>query len=302
MSETWVIIANPVAGRGRAGGSAEMAARHLRDAGVHAEVCLTRAPGHAAELAAAATARGADRLVVCGGDGTVSEVLPAVVESGLPLGLLPLGTGNDLARALGVPRHLRAAARNLVTGRPAAIDVALVNGRPFATVSSMGLDADVSQAVHDQRLPLPGSAAYLVAALQCLWRFSPIRVRLTGDFGWLEDEVLLVAAANTTSYGGGMRIAPQADPRDGLLDLCVVRAVPRRQVIAVMPRVFWGGHVRHPAVTVLRSRRVRIEVLGGDQRAVWADGESATRTPAALEVKPAALLIVLPAAAAGMLH
>ena len=294
MTDRWTIIANPAAGRGRAARGLDRAVAHLRAAGVTTDIHLTRGPGHAGELAAAAAQRGVDRLIACGGDGTVTEMLPVAVEAGVTLGLLPLGTGNDLARALGIPRGAAAGARNLLEGQPSAIDVTLVNGHPCATVTSLGLDADVSQAVRNRRLPCPGTAAYLVAALSCLRRFTPFRVGLTGDFGHVESKVLLVAGANTSSYGGGMRIAPGADPRDGLLDLCVVRAVPRRQVVAFMPRLFWGGHLRHPAVTVLRSRRVDMEILSGGERDIWADGEPASRTPATLEVLPRALRILLP--------
>ena len=295
MRARWVIIANPIAGRGRAERGASLAAESLDRAGMRAEVHSTRGAGHAAELAVRAAADGVDFLVVSGGDGTVAEVLQAVVDAGIPLGLLPSGTGNDLARALKLPRQPEAAAAAMLAGRPTPVDVALVNGRPYATVSSLGLDAEVSQVVNRQRLALPGAAAYIVAALKCLRRLSAVSVRLTGDFGRFEGDVLLVAGANTSSYGGGMQIAPQADPSDGLLDLCVVRAVSRRRVVSVLPRVFWGGHVRHPAVTVLRSLRVVVEVLDGAPRPVWADGEPATHTPAVLEIEPGGLQVILPA-------
>ncbi|MFH1567559.1 MAG: diacylglycerol kinase family protein [Gemmatimonadota bacterium] len=296
----WSIIVNPAAGSGRARRGAEAAARHLRAHGVEVELHLTAGPGHARELAGAIAAGGADRLVVCGGDGTVREVLPAVLESGLPLGLLPQGTANDLARALGLSRSAKGAAQDLLTGRPAAIDVALVNGMPFITVSSFGLDAAVSQAVNEGRLPIPGSAAYVVAALRCLLSFTPPRVRLSGDFGQIEAEVMLVAAANTSSYGGGMRIAPAADPTDGLLDVCVVRRAPRHVVAAVLPRVYWGGHRRHPAVQILRTARLRLEILDGESWPVWADGEYATATPADVEVRQGGLQVIVPLPAPGL--
>ena len=140
---------------------------------------------------------------------------------------------------------------------------------------------------------LPGTAGYLWAALRHLFRFEPSKVAATGDFGRLETEVLLVAAAVTRSYGGGMRIAPHADPADGRFDVVIIGPVARRTVVAMLPRLFRGSHVRHPAVRIERSSFLEIETPGGG-RPLYADGEPLGETPVSLRIAPGSLRVIAP--------
>lgn len=289
---SWALIANPVAGSGRGRRVAEAAAQSLRRAGRPADLRLTRAPGHAAELARQAVQEGCERLVVCGGDGTIREVLPALAHTQIPLGLLPFGTANDLARALGVPRRLDRALQVLLQGRPTALDLGKAGEALFCTVAAFGFDAEISEAMRQGQIPFPGTAGYLYATLGHLFRFRAPRVRLEGEFGIFEGQVLLVATANTRSYGGGMQIAPAADPRDGKLEVCIVRQVPKLTVLTVLPRLFWGGHVGHPAVRMERTSWLRIHT--DEPHLLHADGEPLAHTPVAIEAVPAALQVVLP--------
>lgn len=298
MGAEWIFIVNPAAGRGRAGRvgrAARNSARLLREAGLSVEMRLTREPGHAGELARQAVREGCEHLAVCGGDGTIAEVLPAAVQGSIALGILPFGTANDLARALDIPRRVRAATDVLLAGHTDTIDLGCVNGRPFATVAAFGFDAEVNQVAAQQQLPLPGSMGYVCAALWHLARFRPPRVRISGEFGQVEQEVLMVAVGNTRSYGGGMQITPGANPRDGKLDVCIIRQVPRRTVISVLPRLFFGSHVRHPAVRVERSRWIRIDCLDACPRVVYADGERVGQSPVFVDTMTRALRLVLPA-------
>jgi len=291
----WIFIVNPAAGRGRAGRAARDSAQLLREAGHRVDMRLTREPGHAGKLVTQAAREGCEHLAVCGGDGTIAEVLPAAVQESIALGILPFGTANDLARALGIPRRVRAATDVLLAGHIDNIDLGCVNGRPFATVAALGFDAEVNQMAAERQLPLRGSMGYIGAALWHLARFRPPRVRISGDFGQIEQEVLLVAVGNTRSYGGGLQITPGADPRDGKLDVCIIRQVPRRTVVSVLPRLFSGSHVRHPAVRVERSRWVRIDCLDSCPRVVYADGECVGQSPVLVDTMAAALRLVLPA-------
>ena len=223
----WAVIANPAAARGRAPRLAAAASQFLKERGIQTELLVSESRGHACELAGKAVAEGAGRIVVCGGDGTLNEILPAVAGSPAAVGLLPCGTANDFARALGIPRRPRPALFNLVEGREVRVDLGVCGDRYFCTVAACGFDAEVSEAMREGRR-LPGTAGYLWAALRHLFRFEPAKVAATGDFGRLETEVLLIAAAVTQSYGGGMRIAPHADPADGRFDV-VNRRVGRQE-------------------------------------------------------------------------
>lgn len=296
----WTLIANPSAGRGRGRRTAEHGRRRLREAGVDVALVLTRQRGEARDLAAAAIARGSPVVVVCGGDGTVAEVLPELAGGDARLGLLPAGTCNDLARALGIPVSPEPALRVLLEGRSRPIDLGLCGRRWFATVAAFGFDAEVNEAAAEGSPPFSGTAGYLYTALRHLVRYRAPRVRLRGEFGVIEQEVFLAATANTPCYGGGMRICPDADPTDGLLDLCLVDgSVSPRVVLTMLPRLFRGGHVRSPAVRMLRSSWVELEPLDGPGPSLRADGEHLAQTPAVLRAEERVLEVVQPASPQG---
>ncbi len=292
MSKHWVLIANPTAGSTRARSFAEQAALALQAAGQAVELHYTRAKGHAAELAQQAVAEGAERLVVCGGDGTISETLAPLAGSHAALGLLPCGTCNDLARALAVPLRVEAAIGNLLHGRVRAIDLGRADDRFFATIAAFGFDAEVNRRMESVQGPLSGRVRYILEALRHVACYQPARVRLCGDFGEIEQEVLQVSTANARNYGGNLCVAPDADLGDGLFDVVVVDAVPRRAILSLMLRLFWQGHIRHPAVRLMRTARL---VLHTDApHSVYADGDYLGQTPLVLEISPAALQVVVP--------
>ena len=171
MTQSWILIANPVAGGGRARAVAEQATLALQTAGQAVELRYTHEKGHGTKLARQAVREHTDRLIVCGGDGTIGEVLPALAGSQTALGLLPFGTANDLARALAVPRKIDAAVHCLLKGQPRPIDLGQVGDRFFATVAAFGFDAEISALIWDSRLsyrdmapnrPLSGTTRALV--------------------------------------------------------------------------------------------------------------------------------------------
>jgi diacylglycerol kinase (ATP) len=293
VNPPWVLLANPTAGSGKSRHAAQRASALLAAAGRPVELCFTQARGHALVLARQALARGCDRIIVCGGDGTLNEVLPALAGSTTELGILPCGTANDLARALSLPRRLQAAVRVQLSGFPQALDLGRCDDKYFATVAAFGFDADISLAMQNGQIPFKGTPGYLYATLKHLRRFRPFTVRLSGEFGSWQGEVLLVAAANTATYGGGLRIAPHASPCDGLLDVCIVRKIPPATLLCMLPRLFWGGHLRHPAVRLERTAWLRVETEGAN-RPLCADGERLSQTPTRLHSSAAALRVILP--------
>ena len=292
MSEHWVLIANPTAGNGRARSIAEQAALAIQAAGQAVELRYTRVQGHGAELAQQAVAEGAARLVVCGGDGTMGETLVPLAGSHTALGLLPCGTCNDLARALDVPLQAEAAIDNLLSGEVRAIDLGRAGDRFFATVAAFGFDAEVNRRMESAQGPLSGRIRYIWEALRHVVRYQPTRVRLCGDFGEIEQEVLQVSTANARNYGGDLRVAPDADLGDGLFDVVVVNAVPRWAILSLMLRLFWQAHVRHPAVRIERTACLALHTDAPHR--VYADGDYLGQTPLVLEISPAALRVVVP--------
>lgn len=286
------MIANPAAGGGRGMRVAERGVAALQQAGQNVDLRPTDRPGQAAELAREALRQGAERLIVCGGDGTLRELLPALAGSGCPLGLLPFGTANDLARGLGIPRRFKEAISVLLEGQVQTIDLGSLNDRPFCTVATCGFDAEVNHAVSTRQVPFSGTPGYLWAALRRFSGYAPPPVHLRGEFGEYRGCPLLVATGNTSSYGGGMKIAPLADPGDGALDVCIVERVSTPTLLRVLPRIFWGGHTTHPAVRVERTTWLDIETE--QPQILYADGDFAGTTPARIRVLPAVLDVVLP--------
>lgn len=292
MSEPLLIIANPISGGGRGKKTAERALAYLESHGVAAEVVLTSEKGHAAELAGVAVTNGRPRIAACGGDGLIHEIVNVLAESATELGLLPAGRGNDLARALGVPIHPERAAKLLIDGVIRRIDLGRVNGRFFSTIVTLGLDSEVAHLVYEKLVPLSGTSAYIIAVLRTLRRYTGVNLRMTGDFGVVEQLTLLTATGNTATYGGGMKMLPRADPSDGLLDICHVRMMRPFQVLKFFPFVFWGWHPSLPEVTLYRSVSVQLEP--SEPCLLFADGEPVGYTPATIHVVPKAIGVVVP--------
>ena len=289
----WVLIANPQAGNGRGLNVAKRALISLKNAGQAVDLHFTREKGHGTELAHQAVAAGAERLIVCGGDGTISETLPALADSAIPLGLLPFGTANDLARALDIPRKVNPAIHTLLQGQVCPIDLGRAGNCLFATVAAFGFDAEISHRMSSGQVPFSGTAGYLFETWRHTATYRPAPVLLRGDFGTIHQEVLQVSTANTRSYGGGMQIAPGARANDGLFDLIIIDSVPRWTILSVLPRLFSGKHIAHPAVHVERTSQ--LELHTDEPRVMHADGEYLGETPMNLKVCPGALMVVLPA-------
>jgi diacylglycerol kinase (ATP) len=300
-----VIIANPVSGRGRGSVVGREVARRLAQRGVRAELILTEKPGDGTRLAASALGSGSRTVVACGGDGTVHETAAALAHSQAVLGIIPCGRGNDLARALAIPRDLEGALAVLVGGEERRIDLGQIGEHIFCAVASVGFDAEVAARARAGIGPFSGTLAYVAGMLTTLVRFRSPAVHLEWQgrgtdgkeipAGSFDGEILLAAVANTPTYGGGMRIAPLAICDDGWLDACIVRALPRHTVLRSFPRIFAGTHAELPFVRMERISSLRIET----SPALWvyADGEPMGLTPATIEVARGALKVLCPAAA-----
>ncbi len=291
----WTAVVNPAAGRGRTlrmlpSLSSALAASEL-DVDVH--VATDAADARSAAMKAFAAARG---VVACGGDGTVSLLAGAAAESDGVLAIVPTGAGNDFARALGISRrHPTAAIALLQSGREVRVDMGRVNGCWFASVANTGFDAEVNRWANGVR-HIGGTALYLAGAARTLMTYRPRRFEVqVDDEAPAALDAWLLAAGNTPLYGGGLRIVPPARPDDGLLDMCIVGDATVGAFLANLPRVFRGTHVRHPAVTLVRGRRIRVASLDPRPMDIYASGELVGPLPAELEAVPNALRVMVPA-------
>ena len=259
------LILNPAAGTDQALGNAEMLNERLAARFGPIEIVLSLAPGDAEAAARRAVEDGCGMLFVGGGDGTLNEAVNGVASiqdglAGVTFGLLPLGTGNDFAQALGLPADIEAALEILARTDAVSVDVGRVNGRCFINVSGGGFIAEVSEAVTPQLKSIAGRLAYLLGGAQALLDFEPARMTLHAAPGGerIEGTVYAFAACNSRMIGGGRLIAPHAVIDDGLLDFCVIEAMPTLEFVALLRRVAEGGHVEDERVRYLRAARATL--------------------------------------------
>ncbi|MDH6227755.1 MULTISPECIES: diacylglycerol kinase [Streptomyces] len=293
MTSEIALFVNPTAGRGRGARAAQPAASALRAAGFSVRTVLGLDADDALSRARQAVADGTGALVAVGGDGLVHLALQAVAGTGTPLGVVAVGTGNDFAGALGLPLRDPAAAAGRIAAtlkesRLVEVDLGRVDGRWFGTVVATGFDSRVNDRGNRMGLPV-GRFRYDLAIVAELAAFRPLRYRLTLDGGETREvEATLVAVGNGTSYGGGMRICPGADMRDGLLDVTVVGGCGRATLLKVFPRVYRGTHVDHPVVTTYRASRIE---LAAEDLTAYADGERLGPLPITAECVPRAVRV-----------
>jgi diacylglycerol kinase (ATP) len=289
------ILGNPSASRGRRARVIGQVAERVTLAGLEPVIVTAASRADALAGARRVVAEGADRLVVVGGDGLVHLALQAVATTGVTLGIVPAGTGNDFARAVGLAGLGPETAADRALGDPAPFDAVLTTHGWFASVASIGFSAAVNARANRLRWP-KGSGRYTVATLLELPRLGPITLGLELDRVHHEVEVSFVALANTRYFGGGMRICPDASPHDGRLDVAVIGPAGRLSLLRVFPSVFAGTHVRDPRVTMLSGRCITITGPAGVD--LWADGELVGPLP--LEMTVVADALRLAGAGAGL--
>jgi diacylglycerol kinase (ATP) len=291
-----VVIVNPLAGGGR-GGRVWRTLRPLAERLAPLEVPPADDPTAARAAVRAAVERGASRLVVVGGDGTIHLVAGELLASGgaerVTLGIVPAGTGSDLARALEIPRHPARALERALLGPPRPIDAGECTGAAasfaFVNVASAGIGGMVDELVNV--MPRRGLTAFLRGTVRALRRYRcvPVEVDLDG-VRWHEGRVLLIAAANGVSFGKGMRAAPDALLDDGLFDVVLVTEVGGLELLGKLPLVYFGRHLGLKQVRVARARTVHLRPLA-PLPVFDADGETYPSGEATFVVRPGALRV-----------
>lgn len=269
------VIINPISGIGRRPDEgrrrAELAASLLTSRGLDAEVFLTERGGHARELAQAAIARGATMCIAWGGDGTINEVASALTFSPVTLAVIPSGSGNGLARELGIPLQPGAALEVAVSGRDQIIDAGEIDGRLFFNVAGLGFDARVAHEFALHGHAKRGFGRYITIALRELIRFKPADYTIVTGEKRHEIRALFIAIANSRQYGNGATIAPGARIDDGLLDVVVVGARSPWSALVQLPALFSGKVDRLPGVTIIATAAV--EIAASQDMFFHVDGE-----------------------------
>ncbi len=287
------IIANPRSGRGRAFRTVLEYVRHWPHGRWEVEVLTTRAPGHAAELARALASRPPDLLAVCGGDGTVNEVANGLPDPPFPVAVIPAGTANVLARAVGIPLDPVEAIRSALGGSVLRVDSCFLQGTParcFLLMAGAGFDAYVVSRTSSALKDRVGIAAFYQSTLQCLATYNFPDFTITAEDMSIQATTCVVA--NSRGYGGGLVLTPSADMTDGLLDLVAVQGRSRVNLALFALTALLGKPRSYPWVRYARTRSVKIDGPPGVM--VQVDGEQVGTLPAAIRIVPRSFPLVVP--------
>ena len=288
------LLVNPTAGKGRAANVVAKVTERLRQGGANVAILVGRDVEDAKSLARQAIDDGVDALVALGGDGMVHLALNIVAGTKTPLGIVPAGTGNDLAATLGLPTKDPVAAAGVIadllsTTGPRPMDAVRVGtDKWFGCVLSAGFDSRVNDRANRMTWPR-GRMRYNLAILAELGVFKPIPFEIEIDGELWETEAMLVAVGNAKSYGAGMKITPDAEIDDGLVDITVLGPVSKPEFLKAFPKVFKGTHKDHPAVTMRRAKTVS---LAAKDVTVYADGEYIGELPISCQTVPGAVQVL----------
>ena len=283
------ILINPTAGGRKCKKQYPAVLRRLGESGVTCDVTVSQYPGQITGLASELAARGCETVVVCGGDGTVNEVINGIAGTDTALGVVPLGTANDFAANMGI-KDINSACAVIMQRQTKKIDLVRVNhDKFFAGTACLGFDAEVAAFARSRRV-----APFLMHVVGGLFKFfsyKPKTVELRFDGQKCFGDIFLVAFSNIRSYAKGMLITPEAEYDDARLDICVVKAMPKRKVLSIFPSVYKGKHVERKGVTLYRTEAVFIQSLGPMD--LYADGDFIASTPVRLEVVPKYLEVIM---------
>jgi diacylglycerol kinase (ATP) len=288
-------LVNPASGNGSTGKRWPRLRDRARELGLEGDALLSERAGDLIELAREAAATH-DLLVVVGGDGTLNEVVNGVAEAGVELAVLPSGTGQDFGRTYRIPTKFDDAVRVALTGEPKTIDigrVTYVDGvRYYANVGSVGMSGAVARRVNTMSKAFGGRTTFYYALVREFLAWQNTEVTVTLDDGERRGRMHDVIVANGRWHGGGMKLAPDARPCDGVFDVVLIGDVTKFDFVTTSPKLYSGGHVGHPRIDVLRSASVRVEAA--EPLPIELDGEQVGVTPATFELVPRALRLRVP--------
>jgi YegS/Rv2252/BmrU family lipid kinase len=292
-----VIIMNPIAGGAKAKKITPYAKEKLQSFGCDVEVWESTYAGVSVDLARQAAEAGFDRVVACGGDGTVLEVLTGLSSRPTVMGILPFGRGNDVSKDLGLPQNLEDSIQNLVDGVPKPMDAILARDRYFLGVGGVGLDGQAAFTAARCRRFLPQTSfAYTLIALWTLSFFRPFPLEFTLDGKTrVFPQTYLVAVGNTTTYSQGMQILPKALPNDGLLDACVITSRTRLHLFSLFAKVFSGSHIHDSGVYYFQGKDLYLNCPNSARKVYcFADGELLGTLPNRFSIAPRMVQILFP--------
>ncbi|MEJ9212125.1 diacylglycerol kinase family protein [Bacillus smithii] len=293
----YYFIVNKLSGNGKGRKVWRKIEKLLQEKRIHYQVRFTERPKHAVEIVKEISSETGMTVVAVGGDGTVHDVANGLIDSNIPLGIIPAGSGNDLARALQIPMNYQKALERILIGKQRKMDVGRIGNECCITITGIGFDGKVAEANNSSKYKKwlntfrLGNLSYGLSFLHVLFQYRPVNVQLKVDeknFSFFN--VWFIAIANTQSYGGGIKICPEACYDDGLFDICIVHDLSKWELLRTFPKAFVGKHVLHPGVTMIRGKQV--DVASDWPVIVQGDGELLAKTPVQVTIERGALRII----------
>ena len=288
-----LIFINPTSAGGKAIASREEISSELDRLGVEHDIHITKS----LEDLVYTTKKGLDsdysNFIAVGGDGTLHHMVNALAGSNKNLGIIPMGSGNDIAINLGIPDDIKKCCRIIKQENIGKLDLGLINDKHYyLCIAGSGFDSEVNDLANNTRYPIKGPSKYTYSVYKTLLTFQSKEFTVTSNDDGRNIYGMMIACANLPSYGGGMKIAPDASPSDGLFDICIIKRMSKLHFIKVFPKVFEGKHTDDPNVEIFRTKEMKLE--SNYDFSVFADGEYICKLPAVFKVAPRKLNFLMP--------
>ncbi|OGQ13305.1 MAG: hypothetical protein A2026_15085 [Deltaproteobacteria bacterium RBG_19FT_COMBO_46_12] len=287
-----LVVVNPAAGGGKTLRLLPRIKRWLSESPHEFSFSIPGSPDEMRSEITKASARGIDAILLSGGDGTVHDALPAILNANIPFGYLPGGRGNDFARNTGFTTNLRKSC--CIPSNPSfhQLDLPIINQTPFISTAYVGFDAEVNRLANDGKGYFGGKLGYTICVLKSLRNFKPFEIEMTIDGHRFRERVMLITVANGPYYGGGMKIAPQAIMDDGVLDICIVKEISKLELLRQFPKVFNGTHITHPKIIMASGKKIKI--TSDESREIFSDGEYVGVLPVECTIGSQSLRVLFP--------
>lgn len=283
-----IVVCNPLSGKGAYKSVLPDLESAMKSARWHYEIAVPSSEDETKKVARESHEKGFDTVIAVGGDGTIHTVLEGMDYTKQALGILPLGSGNDIVRMLKLKDGQRAAIDNIINGGDWRIDIGMCNDTPFLNTAGIGIDSETLKVRRETKGFVKRN--YVLLFLKTLGRLKPFRARITADGELIEDDFDWVITCNNNYIGGGMMVAPNAVLDDGLLDLILIRKAPRWKMVMNIPNIFKGTHSRMEEVSMTQVREVYLETDQPMEMGV--DGDLACSTPASIKALPRVLRLI----------
>ncbi|MBN2073328.1 MAG: diacylglycerol kinase family lipid kinase [Actinobacteria bacterium] len=293
MKEDTLVILNPAAANGSALKARQLIETELKNTGLSFGIHISESSEDIMDVTAKKIAQGYDNFISVGGDGTIHYMANVLAGTGKKLGVIPVGSGNDIAKNLGILGDIKESCRIISRCRTRKIDMGLINEKYYyLCIAGSGFDSEVNYLANNTKMPVRGPAKYSYSVYKTLITFRPKKFFLDYDGKKREVSGMMIAASNMPSYGGGMKIAPDASSLDGVFDVCIIKKMSKLHFIKVFPKVYEGKHLNDPFVEIFRTGSISMD--SEYPFSVFADGEYICRLPATFRVVPGYLNFILP--------